>query len=561
MELSHEVKVVKGLSAEWGICSRTVSLKDHIQSLSHWNNIIAVGSHSGDIIVLDVITGSQMAILSGHTDTINCLTFSSDGKSLISGSDDTTVKLWDVQTGGVAKTFHGNRGWVFSVSVSEDCTRIVSGSKNTINLWNIQTGECYWTIEQQGWVEYVRFSPTDPQHIISISGCKVWEWDMNGNQIPPVYDGSQIAFSPDHTKFALCNGNVIMVQNTDSRVVVAEINVTNGYTDHCCFSPDNKLFSVAVADDIAYVWDITSLDPHSIEIFVGYSDMITSLVFSSPSSLISASWDGSVKFWQVGVLSTDPGTTDPGSTSLTSAGIVSVSLQARAGIAISSDIDGVVKTWDLSTGLCKTSFQTPAAEPEEWGDRDAQLVDGKLIFAWYEGYKIHILDIEEGEFLQTLETPKPRCIRISVDGSKLFSLRMGSIQAWNMQTWELVHEVELGMWNVYSQSLFTESSRACVKFEMSSIQEGWDFGVLGSSPVPFDPSTGRPHFDFIGGANWQIDNPFWIKDTVTGKEVFQLRGIYAKPNDVEWDGQYLVASYESGEMLILDFYNVLSRDV
>jgi hypothetical protein len=43
-----------------------------------------------------------------------------------------------------------------------------------------------------------------------------------------------------------------------------------------------------------------------------------------------------------------------------------------------------------------------------------------------------------------------------------------------------------------------------------------------------------------------------IKDTVTGKVVLQLNGRYAKPFDVQWDGQYLVAGYESGEVMILD---------
>ena len=45
-----------------------------------------------------------------------------------------------------------------------------------------------------------------------------------------------------------------------------------------------------------------------------------------------------------------------------------------------------------------------------------------------------------------------------------------------------------------------------------------------------------------------------IKDTVTGRVVFQLVGRYASPKGgVHWDGQYLVAGYESGEVLILDF--------
>ena len=114
-QLSQEVKVVKGLPAGWGTCSRTVSLSGGALDLSYWNNTVAVGSGPGDIIILDIITGSQTAVLSGHTDRVNSLTFSSDGKSLVSGSHDTTVKFWDVQTGGVVKTFHGHTGRVWSV--------------------------------------------------------------------------------------------------------------------------------------------------------------------------------------------------------------------------------------------------------------------------------------------------------------------------------------------------------------------------------------------------------------------------------------------------------------
>ena len=122
-----------------------------------------IGSRPGDITILDATTGSQIAVLSEHKMEVNCVTFSSDGTLLVSGSDDKTVKLWDIQTGGVIKTFSGHTNWVWSVSISADCTTNASGSfDNTIRLWNIQTGECYHTIEQQGDVRHVSFSPTDP---------------------------------------------------------------------------------------------------------------------------------------------------------------------------------------------------------------------------------------------------------------------------------------------------------------------------------------------------------------------------------------------------------------
>ena len=111
---------------------------------------------------------------------------------------------------------------------------------------------------------------------------------------------------------------------------------------------------------------------------------------------------------------------------------------------------------------------------------------------------------------------------------------------------------------IYLDSLCIDNSRVWICSKRSSVQEGWDFGISGSSPIPLNPSTERPHLDFIGDASWQTNGPCWIKDRVTGKNIFQLSGRYARPDDVRWDGQYLVAGYKSGEVLILDFYSMYS---
>ena len=543
--------MVGGIPAEWGTCSRTVVLDDSPLSLACWKDIIAVGLESGDIIILDGITGTQSAVFSGHTDEVNSVVFSSDGILLVSGSDDETVKLWDVQTGGVVNTFHGHTDLIRSVSLSADCTMIASGSHDkTIHLWNIQTRECHQIIEQPKLVYHVTFSPINPQHLMSISGGKVWKWDIDGHQTGPPYDVSCVAFSSDGTQFVLCKGEDIEVQNCDTQVIVAKFHMANSDPRHCCFSPNGRLIAIATSNNIC-VWDITGSDPHIIETLVGHTDDITCLGFSSPSSLISSSWGNSVKFWQINTSLVNPAVTDPESTTLTLAPIKCISLQTNDGIAFSCDGDGVVRTWDIPTGCCKRSFQTPA---EDCGKGDIQLIDSRLIFVWQVDEKLHIWDLEKGEPIQIVDIPgrDVEDVKISGDGSKVFCLHWRSIQAWSIWTGEGVGEVKLEL-SQPRRSLTVDGSRVWVHSPVLELQ-GWDFETPNPSPELSDMPS--PHLNDT--KLWDVILPR-IKDRVSGKVVFQLGGRFEEPVVSQWDGGYLVAGYLSGEVLILDFNHMLSN--
>jgi WD40 repeat protein len=522
-------------------------------ALTHWKDTIAVSLGSGDIILLDAITGSQMAVFSEHNGLVRSLTCLPDGTSLVSGSDDKTLKLWDIQTGGVIKTFHGHTDIVCSVSISSDCTTIASGSLDkTIRLWGVHMGECYHTIEQQKEVTWVCFSPTDPQHLLSESGDVVQQWDINGHQIKSIYQGYHPTFSSDGTCFVLCEGKVATIRASDSGAILVKCppdsNGSNQDVNCCCFSTDGGLVAIA-ADNAVYIWDITSSNPCLVETFTGHTYRITSIIFSS-SSLISASSDRSVKFWQIGTQSTIPVVTNTSSSPPTSAVIESVTLQAKDNIAISGDYAGVVRVWDLSTGLCKAFFQNPA-KGRAW--KDAQIIDDRLILVGHlmGGEEVYIWDIEKEEPLQTVEAhTQVRDLRISGDGSKVFCLGWELIQVWSMWTGEVVGEVEL-MGLAVLGSLYVDGSKIWVWFKDSSTQ-GWDFGILGPSPIQLsNTSSERPHLNFIKSYR-KGDPPPRIKDTVTGKEVFRLSGRYANPFASQWDGRYLVAGYGAGEVVILD---------
>ena len=547
-QLSPLFKVVKGLPAEWGVCSRTTVLDSYTWPLSYHSNRIVVGSDPGDIIILDTITGTQMAVLSGHTDRVNCTAFSLDGTSLVSGSCDMTVKLWDVQTGGVVKTFYGHTDLVWSVAISADYTTVASGSDDhTIRLWDIKSGECNHTIKQGCSVYYVVFSPMDPQHLMSISNWKVWQWGANGNQIKLPFDGKHVSFSSDGAQFVSCNGKTVSIHNLSSGSTVSEFQITGNDTYQCHFSPDSRLMAVAAGKTV-YCWNITSSRPQLIETFIGHAEDITSFVFSSPTTLISASMDKSVKFWQIGAQSTDPAVVDPRFISLPSAPLKSITLQAKNGIVITSDLDGMVKTWDISTGIHKASFQTPAKDHK----RDVQLINERLILVYYANSEIYVWDAGDEKLLLKVGGINRTVmdLRISGDGSKILLLGVSFIWAWSIQTGKAMGVIDI----VYSRelgSLIVNGSKAWAHRPQLEY-EGWDFGISGSTPTKL---SGMPTFS-NRSMLWDPSQGR-IKNAVTGGVIFQLSGRFANPTDVQCDGSYLVVGYGSGGLLILSLKDVI----
>ena len=547
-ELSQEVKVVKGLPAEWGMCSRTVPLHYHPLAFACRRDIVAIGLQSGDIITLDGITGSRAATLSGRTGPVESLAFSPDGASLVSGGGK-VVKLWDMQTGGVIKPFHGHNDRILSVSVSADHTIIASGSEDkTILLWTIQTGESCCIIKPQSWVSCVSFSPTDPLHLISASGGMVQQWDIAGREVNSPHRGSHVSFSPDGTQFVSCHGAVVEVRESASGEFVTKCDAPSGNTNYCCFSPDGSLIAVSTGTTV-FVWKF-AVDPCTIETFDEHTGLINSLAFSSPSSLISSSQDQSIKFWQIGTLSTDPVVIDQESAPIPPAPTKSITLQAGDGIAISSDSTGVVKTWDISTGDHKENFQTPAKGPHQ---SDVRLIDGIPVFVWQMDTKIHIQYLKQDKPILTVDGPGTdiESVRISGDGSKVFCLHQGFIHAWSMWDGEYIDKVGVEI-SGPKKYLTVDGSKLWV--HSSSLEsQGWDFGIPDLKHVQLRNMTAL----YLNSTKmWDIGQSR-IEEIETGRVVFQLPVRFVKYVNAQWDGGYFVVLCESGEVLILDFNSIL----
>ncbi len=110
--------------------------------------------------------------LSGHTAPVRALTLSANSQILASGSDDTTIKLWNPTTGALLGTLSGHSDRIKSIVITPDGQTTISSSyDNSIKLWNTQTGKEIRTITEKLGVNAILLTP-DGQTLISASGNK-----------------------------------------------------------------------------------------------------------------------------------------------------------------------------------------------------------------------------------------------------------------------------------------------------------------------------------------------------------------------------------------------------
>jgi hypothetical protein len=77
-----------------------------------------------------------------HEDGIYCLTFTADGRQLITGGRDEKIGVWDVDTGRLVRMQRGHAGTINGLSISRDGTRLVScGDDQTARIWDLATGQ------------------------------------------------------------------------------------------------------------------------------------------------------------------------------------------------------------------------------------------------------------------------------------------------------------------------------------------------------------------------------------------------------------------------------------
>jgi WD40 repeat protein len=178
-------------------------------TFSHDGNWLASGgSGDNEIRVQSVSSEGEIHTLVGHEGKINALAFRKNGE-LISGSDDGTVRLWNIPESRQIHQFNGGGGQITSLSVSPDDRLLVTGkSDDTLKLWEIDTAQLLRTLEgHEDLVWAVTFSPDGTTIASGSEDRTVRLWNVTDGALTDTLVGHtdriwSVAFHPDGTQLA-----------------------------------------------------------------------------------------------------------------------------------------------------------------------------------------------------------------------------------------------------------------------------------------------------------------------------------------------------------------------
>ena len=287
--------------------------------------------------------------LSGHSSGVNGVVISPDGKTIVSASEDKTIKLWQ-RDGTLVSTLQGHSNVVKGVAISPDGKMIASASKDkTVKLWNLE-GTLIRTLQRHSdEVEEVVFSP-DGQMIASASEDKTIKlWNLEGTLIRTLQghsDGVEgVSFSPDGQMIASASEDkTVKLWNLEGTL----IRTLQGHSDEVegiVFSPDGQTIASASRDKTVKLW---KRDGTLLSTLQGHSAAVNGVSFSPDGQMIaSASDDKTVKLWNLDgtLVGTLQGHSDE---------VNEVSFSPDGQMIASASDDQTVKLWNLDGTLVGT---------------------------------------------------------------------------------------------------------------------------------------------------------------------------------------------------------------
>jgi hypothetical protein len=234
------------------------------------------GGSDNNAIIWNATTGQILQIHSGHTDKVQTVAFSTDGKWLVSGGKDNSVYVWDAVADSPGRQLVGHTAPVLSVTFSRGGKWIASASfDQNVIVWDAATAQRIDTLRGTNKMNAAVFSPDDT--LLATAG---WDgnirlWDT-GSWLIPVLKGGDPRPPPAVKLVLPGNGQIVTT---------------------VAFSPDGKLIASGGYDDTVRIWNTAT--GAQVRSFTGHSSTIWAVGFSPDGKWIaSASADKTVKIWK-----------------------------------------------------------------------------------------------------------------------------------------------------------------------------------------------------------------------------------------------------------------------
>ncbi|MDM8522213.1 hypothetical protein QUF80_02480 [Desulfococcaceae bacterium HSG8] len=508
-------------------------------AMSSDGKYIISGSFDKTVRLWDLSTGKEIRTFTGHQDSVNSVSLSEYGRTLVSGSDDNTVRLWNLSTGKELRTFTGHQDSVRSVSLSEDGTTLISGSNDkTVRLWDVSTGKEIRTFTgHQNFVNSVSLSE-DGTTLISGSGDKtVRLWDVSTGKEIRTFTGHQMAVS----SVSLSEDSTTLVSGSDDNTVRLwdastgkKIRTFTGHQDSVnsvSLSEDgttlvsgwgDPLFGT---DNTVRLWDVST--GKKIRTFTGHQGSVNSVNLSEDgTTLVSGSSDNTVRLWDVST----------GKEIRTSTGhqgsIRSVSLSEDGTTLVSGSgdlffgTDNTVRLWDVSTGKEIRTFtgHRGSVNSVSLSEDGTTLVSGSF------DNTVRLWDVSTGKEIRTFTRHQDsvRSVSLSEDGKTLVSgSDDNTVRLWDVSTGKEIRTFT-GHQNSVSSVSLSEDGTTLVSGSGDNTVRLWDVSTgkeirtfTGHQYPVQSVSLSEDGTTLVSGSD---DNTVRLWDVSTGKEIRTFTG-------------------------------------